>query len=167
MRRIILTLLALFVVSIPTFASGGLDNFMADLNIQAKSDLRDFSTKLSMQFGIPEVQVYAVINSVKAPADAFMVLQLGQWTHTPPEKVLRTYDTYRQKGWGEMARRMGIKPGSARFHQLKNGNLAFSGRTQAGRHSDHGRYADNERSGDTDRSDEHGRGKGNGRGHNE
>jgi len=139
MKRSMLAALVLLVFSMPALASGGLDNFMANLNIQARSDLRDFSTRLSVQFGIPEVQVYGVINSVREPADAFMVLQLGQWTQYPPERVLRTYETQRHKGWGAMAKSMGIKPGSARFHDLKSGNLSFTGRPYHEQYDDHGK----------------------------
>ena len=151
MKRIVLTVMALLLFSAQAFAGGGLDNFMANLNIQARSDMKDFSVKLSTQFGIPEAQVYAVIKSVKEPADAFICLQLGQWAQYTPERVLKTYETHRHKGWGAMAKSLGIKPGSARFHALKNGNLTFSGTPHHDQYDDHGK----------------GKGKGKGKGHKE
>jgi len=149
MKRIVLTVLALLVLNSLSFAGGGLDNFITNLNVQARTDMKDFSVRLSAQFGIPEAQVYTVINSVKEPADAFICLQLGQWTKYPPERVLKVYDTHRHKGWGAMAKSMGIKPGSAQFHDLKNGNLNFSGKSYDGQHDEHGK----------------GKGKGKGKGH--
>jgi len=34
-------------------AGGGLDSFMNDLNIQARTDMSGFSAKVSAQFGVP------------------------------------------------------------------------------------------------------------------
>jgi len=138
MKKIVLALLALLMCSTLSFA-GGLDNFIGNLNVQAQTDMNDFSVRLSTQFGIPEAQVSAVISSVREPADAFIVLQLGQWTQLPPEKVLRTYESQRKKGWGAMAKSLGIKPGSARFHALKQGNLTFSGRPNNDQYDDKGK----------------------------
>jgi hypothetical protein len=127
MKKIVLAVLALLMCSNLSFA-GGLDNFIGSLNVQARTDMNDFSVRLSTQFGIPQTQVSAVISSVREPADAFIVLQLGQWAQLPPERVLRTYESQRGKGWGAMAKSLGIKPGSAEFHALKQGNLTFSGK---------------------------------------
>jgi hypothetical protein len=62
---------------------------------------------------------------VETPADAFMVFQLGQMAHKPPETVLQTYSGNKSKGWGVIAKELGIKPGSKEFHALKSGNLTF------------------------------------------
>ena len=35
--------------------------------------------------------------------------------------VLREYRSGRHAGWGVIAKRLGIKPGSSAFHALKNG----------------------------------------------
>jgi len=89
--------------------------------------MKSFSIKLSTQFGVPLPQVDAIVMHVAAPADAFMVLQLGQMAHKPPEEVLQTYQRRRGKGWGELAKELGIKPGSPEFHALKRGDLSFTG----------------------------------------
>lgn len=127
MKRIIFVLLALLIMCGSAMAGSTLDGFLNNLNIQARADINGFSAKLSTQFGIPELQVRAVIGSVREPADAFMSLQLGQWTQKPVEQVVRVYQANQGKGWGVIAKRMGIKPGSAEFHALKSGNLTFSG----------------------------------------
>ena len=127
MKKIILAALALFLFTGLAVAGGGLDGFLNSVNIQARADMNGFSARLSTQFGIPEVQVRTVIGTVREPADAFMCLQLGQWTHQPPEQVVRVYTANQGKGWGVIAKSMGIKPGSAEFHALKRGDLTFSG----------------------------------------
>ena len=127
-------------------AGGGLDSFLNDLNIQARADMNGFSARVSAQFGVPLPQVHAVISTVAAPADAFMVFQLGQMTRKPPERVMQVYQANRGKGWGVIAKSLGIKPGSREFHALKRGDFVLSGEPG----ESHGK----------------GKGKGKGKGHN-
>lgn len=122
MKRILIILLcALF--SSHAVAAGGLDDFLRKLNAQAKSDLAGFTAKISAKFGIPDAQVKVVISTVKQPADAFMVFQIGQMARQPTDKVLQVYQSGRSKGWGAMAKDLGIKPGSPEFHALKRGDF--------------------------------------------
>lgn len=127
MKRIVLAALALFLFSTLAIAGGGLDAFLGNLNVQARADMNGFAVKLGAQFGIPEVQVRTVISTVAQPADAFMCLQLGQWSQRPPEQVVQVYKANKGKGWGVIAKSLGIKPGSPEFHALKRGDLVFSG----------------------------------------
>ncbi len=127
MRLIILAVLALVLVGMPGVASASLDSFLNSVNVQARADLPGFSMKVGAQFGVPVPQVEAVLATVATPADAFMVFQLGQMAHRPPETVVQTYQTHKGKGWGVIAKQLGIKPGSREFHALKNGDLVFSG----------------------------------------
>jgi hypothetical protein len=125
MHRIVLALFVFVLVTAPEVASASLDSFLGSVNVQARADLPGFHAKVSAQFGVPVPQVEAVLGMVATPADAFMVFQLGQMTHRPPETVVRTYQAHKGKGWGVIAKELGIKPGSKEFHALKNGDLAF------------------------------------------
>lgn len=111
--------------SAPAVAGGGLDAFIANMNIKAKADLPGFSTTVSTQFGIPLPDVRLVLGNVPHPADAFLIFQISQMSGRPPEHVLNIYKKHGSKGWGAMAQELGIKPGSANFHALKNGNLRY------------------------------------------
>jgi hypothetical protein len=146
MRNILLVVLAVLFCAGLAAAAGGLDGFLANLNVQARADLTGFTGRVSAQFGIPGAQVSAVIGTVRQPADAFMVFQLGQMTGRPPERVLQTYQANRGKGWGVIAKQLGIKPGSPEFHALKRGDFELTG--NPGGASGHG----------------HGKGKGKGKG---
>lgn len=137
--------MALFIVCGPALAGGGLDVFISDLNVQARSDLPGFSARISAQFGVPVPQVQAVIGTVAMPADAFMIFQLGSMTHRPPDAVLGVYKANRGKGWGVIAKSLGIKPGSPEFHALKRGDFVLEGGPAKGKNK--------------------GGGKGNGKGH--
>jgi len=123
MHRIVLAVLV--VVAAPGVASATLDSFLSSVNVQARADLPGFQAKVSAQFGVPVPQVEAVLGMVATPADAFMVFQLGQMAHRPPETVVQTYQAHKGKGWGVIAKELGIKPGSREFHALKNGDLVY------------------------------------------
>jgi len=125
MVRLILAVLLLVLLGAPVVASANLDSFLSNVNVQARADLPGFSLKVSTQFGVPVPRVEAVLGMVPTPADAFMVFQLGQMAHRPPETVVQTYQTHKGKGWGVIAKELGIKPGSREFHALKNGDLVF------------------------------------------
>jgi len=146
MKKVLIALFCVFF-SAQVVAAGGLDAFLSKLNAQAKSDLAGFSAKISAQFGVPEAQVKVVISTVKQPADAFMVFQLGQMSRQPTDKVMQVYQGGNGKGWGAMAKDLGIKPGSAEFHALKSGNLHFG----------------DESNGDHGNGNGHGNGKGKGK----
>lgn len=148
MKRFLLLCAALVLLA-PLTAFASLDDFLNSVNVQARVDLPGFSLKVSNQFGVPLPQVQAVVQSVREPADAFMVFQLGQFARVSHERVLTVYQPSRKKGWGAIAKELGIKPGSAEFHALKRGDLHFTG-TPTGSDNSHGP----------------GKGKGRGKGHN-
>ncbi len=148
MKRLILFCAALLLF-VPITAFASLDDFLNSVNVQARVDLPGFSAKVSTQFGVPVAQVNAVLQSVPQPADAFMVFQLGQYAGVSHERVLEVYKPSRKKGWGAIAKELGIKPGSAEFHALKRGDLHFTGAPGA-----------------SDDAPGKGKGKGHGKGHN-
>jgi len=103
------------------FCGGDLDVFVSDLNAEARVDLGAFKARVAATFGVPMVQVEAVIGDVRTPGDAYMVFRAGQVAGRPPDVVLAEYRANQGKGWGVIAKNLGIKPGSAEFHALKNG----------------------------------------------
>lgn len=68
-----------------------------------------------------------------APADVYMIGELAQLSGKSFTDVARTFDANRGRGWGVMAKELGIKPGSAQFHQLKSGTTTFVERGKAKR----------------------------------
>ena len=133
-----------------------LSGFLNGLNVQASAYVQDYGLRLSAQFGRPLPEVNTLMRSVAEPADAFMCLQLSQMLGVPPQRVLNTYNQNRGRGWGTIAKSLGIKPGSPEFHALKNGDFALDGApaTHSG-HSDEGHG-----------NKGHGKGKGKAKGHN-
>jgi hypothetical protein len=128
MKKTVLAVVVLFLITcFAALAYADLASFLSELNAQAQEDLNGYSEKLGNQFGIPLLQVQDIITIVENPADAFMVLQLGQMTNKQPDTVLEQYKRNKGKGWGVIAQELGIKPGSAEFHALKRGDFSFTG----------------------------------------
>ncbi len=145
MKRIVFlaTFLLLQVAFISTSSAGDF-GWMDSLNVTAKADSSGFRAKLAARFRIGNATIKAVIGDVRKPSDAYMVLRLGELSHRPIAEVMTEYRTNRKKGWGAMARGLGIKPGSREFHALKRGhdmgNNNDSGRGQSsGKSKDKGK----------------------------
>ncbi|MFC1886797.1 hypothetical protein ACFLZM_07055 [Thermodesulfobacteriota bacterium] len=133
MRKILMiSVMSLFVALSAVDAHADLDSFMAGLNTQAKSDMNIFMDQLGTQFGLPMPRIREIVKAVEHPADAFMCLQLGRMTNKLPDGVIQTYKKNKKKGWGAIAKELGIKPGSAEFHALKRGDFKLTGEQSIG-----------------------------------
>jgi hypothetical protein len=62
-----------------------------------------------------------LINRRWAPGDVYYACALAQVVGQPCRSVIDEWDRNHGQGWGAIAQRMGIKPGSAEFHRLKKG----------------------------------------------
>jgi len=96
--------------------------WIQDLNIRAEADLSGFRASLAARFNIGNTQINAVLSNVERPADAYMVLRLGEMSAKSTDYVIEKYKTGKGKGWGAVAQSLGIKPGSKEFHALKRGS---------------------------------------------
>ena len=106
----------------PSLIVAGDFDWLNDLSITAQVDPSGFKAQLSTRFQIGDARISAVIGNVEKPADAYMVLRLGEIAKLPPEEVLKEYKSSKGKGWGVLAKSLGIKPGSREFHALKSGH---------------------------------------------
>lgn len=102
-------------------------DWMKNFNAQASLDPSGFRARLATRFRIGDVQISAVLSNMPEPAHAYMVFRLGEMSHQPLERVMEEYNKYKGKGWGVIAKNLGIKPGSAEFHALKSGHDLDSG----------------------------------------
>ena len=101
-------------------------DWLRDFNIRAEADPSGFRARLATRFNIGDTQVNAVLSDVDKPADAYMVLRLGEMSAKPTDYVIEKYRSEKGKGWGVLAKSLGIKPGSKEFHALKNGNDIYN-----------------------------------------
>jgi len=117
----------LFLIVTVYSAFADLDGFLFELNYRARADMPRYRSALSEQFNIPTHKAEQLLQSVVEPGDAFMCLQLSVMTGLYYERVVGTYKANRGKGWGVIAKELGIKPGSPAFHALKEGDFVFWG----------------------------------------
>lgn len=121
-QKIILRLLVLSAFLLPaTFVAAQDFDWTKNLDIRAQADPSGFRAQLSTRFNIGDAQVKVVLSNVDKPGDAYMVFRLGEISSSPVDYVLNKYKANKGKGWGAMAKSLGIKPGSKEFHALKQG----------------------------------------------
>ncbi|MBI5206055.1 MAG: hypothetical protein HZA11_14170 [Nitrospirae bacterium] len=122
----------LLVLPASVFA-GDLENLIGSLNAQAKADLPGFRADLSAQFGLPVPDVDILMKTLPTPGDVYMTLRVGRIANKPTEVVIKEYKANRGKGWGVIAKNLGIKPGSREFHELKRGDLGPGSKSDDGK----------------------------------
>jgi hypothetical protein len=113
-----------FALLIPAQASAmELDSFVGEINLTAHADLGRFRADLSASFGVSSGEVDELFDICDSPADVYMTLRIGQIAEVSISRVVTEYRANRGRGWGAIAKQLGIKPGSAEFHALKDGRL--------------------------------------------
>lgn len=137
MKRFALSLCILLFCAGPAMADG-LDTFLNNLNVQAGADRHGVVTSVGSHFGVPYSDVELIMGTTGSLADAFMVLQIGRWTGLSRDRIMNQYRANKGQGWGVIAKDLGIKPGSAEFHALKNGDFGYS-TDRSGKGNDHGK----------------------------
>lgn len=101
-----------------------LDLSLGKLNIEAKADMSNFIKDLSVSYGLPEKNVELMVTRDNMqPADVYMSVRLSNMTKRPLDTVVQEFRVNRGKGWGVIAKNLGIKPGSREFHALKKGDF--------------------------------------------
>ena len=117
---VVLTLVLLLPT--PSFATG-LDSFLGEINASAQADLGNFRTDLSVTFGVSSGEVDGLFKIFDSPADVYITLRIGEVADVKIDRVVDQYRTDKGQGWGVIAKNLGIKPGSAEFHAIKQGRL--------------------------------------------
>lgn len=137
MKKIILVMFA--VLSIATSseaqivkftASVGdleIDNMLTDIHNQALKDITAFHNNVVNTFNIVGSKVDAALK-ILAPGDIYMAAQLSVTVNKPFEEVVKTYQANKSKGWGAIAKDLGIKPGSPEFHAMKKSMKSKGGK---------------------------------------
>jgi hypothetical protein len=117
----VVSVIVLLLSSSEVVLAGDFD-WMRDFNIRAETNLSEFRVRLGARFKIGDTEINAVLSNVETPANAYMVCRLGEMSGKPTSYVVDQYRYGKSKGWGTIAKSLGIKPGSKKFHALKQGN---------------------------------------------
>ena len=121
-KRLFTISVILWFISSAAIGSAADFDWIQDFNIRAEADPSGFRARLAVRFKTGDVEINAVLSHVKSPADAYIVLCLGEMSSKPTDYVMEKYRREKGKGWGAVAKSLGVKPGSKEFHALKQGS---------------------------------------------
>ena len=95
-----------------------MDNLLTDIHNKAVKDVNTFTNDVVSTFNVVNSKIVQALKTL-APGDVYMAAQLSVSLNKPFEEVVKAYEANKSKGWGAIAKEMGIKPGSAEFHAMK------------------------------------------------
>jgi hypothetical protein len=97
-----------------------LDSDLSSINADARLDFGAFKSNLTISYNIAEKKIDHLSVSVgMEPAEIYFALELSKLSGRSIDQVVEIYKVYKDKGWGFIAKELGIKPGSSEFHNLK------------------------------------------------
>ena len=105
------------------FRSGDLwvDTRLGEINDYGHRYREPFIDEMTGYYGAPRPLVLDLFERRWSAGDIYYACSIAHILGVPCVNVVREYDRDHGQGWGAIAKRMGIKPGSAEFHRLKNG----------------------------------------------
>lgn len=98
------------------------DTRLGDINDYGYRYREPFIDEMTRYYGAPRDLVSdLLINRRWAPGDVYYACAIAQIIGRPCRYVVDEWGRDHGQGWGVVAQRLGIKPGSAEFHRLKKG----------------------------------------------
>lgn len=96
------------------------DNQLGYYNDYGRDNRQSYVDDIVSTFGAPRYLVNDLLTTRRwNPGDVYYACALAYETRRSCGDVVQMYDQNRGQGWGVVAQRLGIKPGSAQFHALK------------------------------------------------
>jgi hypothetical protein len=127
LRKMFFMFVLVFLLVAPAAVAGAGDfDWTGNLNIRAEADLSGFRGRLATRFKVGAVEIDAVLRNAESPADAYLILRLGELSARSTDYVIDQYRREKSRGWGALAKSLGIKPGSREFHALKRGDDLYA-----------------------------------------
>ena len=98
------------------------DNSLNDINRYGNRYRDPFADEMVRYYGAPrDLVTDLLVRQRWAPGDVYYACALAQVIGRPCRYVVDEWNRDHGQGWGVVAKRLGIKPGSAEFHRLKKG----------------------------------------------
>lgn len=125
MKNQILSLIGI-VISVSLYAQkydtgdATFDAKLTSINVEANKDLVSFKANVVKTYSSNLTQVNSFFSAGMNAGDVIMSFELMKLTNKPAISIISIFNTHKSKGWGAMAKELGIKPGSKEFHALKN-----------------------------------------------
>ena len=105
----------------PRTGDAWVDRTLADVNRYGSRYPDAFVDELTRYFGAPRALVAGLLDAHWAPGDVYYACALAQAAGQPCRAVADAWTRDHAQGWGAIAHRYGVEPGSAPFHRLKRG----------------------------------------------
>lgn len=100
------------------------DTRLGEINDYGRRYREPFIHEISGYYGAPRSLIDELLDRRGwAPGDVYYACAIARALGVPCLNVVREYDRDPGQGWGAVAKRMGIKPGSPAFHALKRGAI--------------------------------------------
>jgi len=97
-----------------------LDQSLVAIDANARLDFGAFRSDISIGYNVTEKKIdYLSAEIGMSAGDIYMTVELAKLTHRSVDQVVEVYSLHKTKGWGVIAKELGIKPGSPEFHTLK------------------------------------------------
>lgn len=98
------------------------DQRLSDINDYGYRYRDPFVDEMVVHYGAPRVLVRELLIDRRwAPGDIYYACSIAHTLGIPCRNVVEVWERDHGQGWGAVAKRLGIKPGSAEFHRLKKG----------------------------------------------
>lgn len=100
--------------------SAEMDADLYAINVNANRDLTTFKSNMHVAYNIEVNTIENMIKLGMEPAEVYLCLEIAYLSHSTLNNVVTSYRLNREKGWGAIAKEMGIWPGSDEFSNLKS-----------------------------------------------
>ena len=106
----------------PRSGDAWVDSQLDDVNRYGSRYREPFVDEMVRYYGAPRDLVTELLVTRRwAPGDIYYACAIAQTLGRPCRYVVDEWERNHGKGWGVVAKELGIKPGSAEFHRLKRG----------------------------------------------
>lgn len=98
------------------------DRHLADINDYAKRYPASFADEMARYYSVPRVYVEAMMKQPDWSAgDIYMACAVARVAGQPCRAVVREWSRDHAGGWGAVAERLEVKPGTAAYRRLRQG----------------------------------------------
>lgn len=107
--------------------SNDLNSTLVRIDADASVNFGAFKADISGSYDITGNKIdYLAVKVGMTAGDIYLAVEIAKITHKSVDRVVEVYQANKGKGWGVIAKELGIKPGSPEFHALK-GNKKGNG----------------------------------------
>lgn len=104
-----------------------LDKSVVTIDANARIDFGAFKMDIRNGYNVTDSKLdYLSVKLGMSAGDIYLAVEIAKITKKSLDDVVKIYSANKTKGWGVIAKELGIKPGSPEFHALK-GNAKQKG----------------------------------------